>query len=200
MATFHFELVSPDKLMFSGEAESVLVPGSEGDFVVLKDHAPVMAALKPGVIAIEDAAGKHKRIFVRGGFADVSQTGLIVLAETALPEGELDAARLDQEIRDTEEDLADAPDEQKRLWQEKLDRLRELKDALKLSSGAAGRPHHSPRHCERSKAIQGRKASPFAPWIASSLRASQWRGFFGRLTRLSPQRSHFRRQLFCRAL
>ena len=85
MATFHFELVSPDKLMFSGEAESVLVPGSEGDFVVLKDHAPVMASLKPGVIAIEDAAGKHKRIFVRGGFADVSPTGLIVLAETALP-------------------------------------------------------------------------------------------------------------------
>jgi len=132
MATFHFELVSPDKQMFSGEAESVLVPGSEGDFVVLKDHAPVMSALKPGVIAIEDAAGKHKRIFVRGGFADVSPAGLIVLAETALPEGELDAARLDQEIRDTEEDLADAPDEQKRLWQEKLDRLRELKDALKL--------------------------------------------------------------------
>ncbi|MGA2487238.1 MAG: F0F1 ATP synthase subunit epsilon [Roseiarcus sp.] len=132
MATFHFELVSPDKQMFSGEAESVLVPGSEGDFVVLKDHAPVMSALKPGVIAIEDAAGKHKRIFVRGGFADVSPAGLIVLAETALPEGELDAARLDQEIRDTEEDLADAPDEQKRLWQEKLDRLRELKDAMKL--------------------------------------------------------------------
>jgi F-type H+-transporting ATPase subunit epsilon len=132
MATFHFELAAPDKLMFSGEAESVLVPGNEGDFVVLKDHAPVMAALKPGVIAIEDAAGKHKRIFVRGGFADVSPTGLIVLAETALPEGELDAARLDQEIRDTEEDLADAPDEQKRLWQDKLDRLRELKDALKL--------------------------------------------------------------------
>ena len=132
MATFHFELVSPDKQMFSGEAESVLVPGSEGDFVVLKDHAPVMSALKPGVIAIEDAAGKHKRIFVRGGFADVSPAGLIVLAETALPEGELDAERLDQEIRDTEEDFADAPDEQKRLWQEKLDRLRELKDALKL--------------------------------------------------------------------
>ena len=132
MATFHFELAAPDKLMFSGEAESVLVPGNEGDFVVLKDHAPVMAALRPGVIAIEDAAGKHKRIFVRGGFADVSPAGLIVLAETALPEGELDAIRLDQEIRDTEEDLADAPDEQKRLWQDKLDRLRELKDALKL--------------------------------------------------------------------
>ena len=132
MATFHFELVSPDKQMFSGEADSVLVPGNEGDFVVLKDHAAVMTALRPGVIAVEDAAGHHRRIFVRGGFADVSPAGLIVLAEMALPEGELDSARLDQEIRDTQEDLADAPEEQKRLWQEKLDRLRELKDAMKL--------------------------------------------------------------------
>jgi F-type H+-transporting ATPase subunit epsilon len=132
MASFHFELVSPDKLMFSGQAESVLVPGGEGDFVVLKDHAPVMASLRPGVVAYEDAHGKQTRIFVRGGFADVSASGLILLAETAIPEGEVDAAHLDQEIQNAEEDLADAPDEQKRLWQEKLDRLRELKDAMKL--------------------------------------------------------------------
>ena len=132
MASFHFELVSPNKLMFSGPAESVLVPGSEGDFVVLRDHAPVMASLRPGVVAYEDAHGKQTRIFVRGGFADVSASGLILLAETAIPAGELDAAHLDQEIKNAEEDLADAPDEQKRLWQEKLDRLRELKDAMKL--------------------------------------------------------------------
>jgi F-type H+-transporting ATPase subunit epsilon len=132
MASFRFELVSPDKLMFSGQAEAVLVPGSEGDFVVLKDHAPVMASLRPGVVAYEDAQGRHTRIFVRGGFADVSASGLILLAETAIPAGEVDAAHLDQEIRNAEEDLADAPDEQKRLWQEKLDRLRELKDAMKL--------------------------------------------------------------------
>lgn len=132
MASFHFELVSPNKLMFSGPAESVLVPGSEGDFVVLKDHAPVMASLRPGVVTFEEAQGKQTRIFVRGGFADVSAAGLILLAETAIPEGELDAAHLDQEIKNAEEDLADAPDEQKRLWQEKLDRLRELKDAMKL--------------------------------------------------------------------
>lgn len=132
MASFHFELVSPNKLMSSGPAESVLVPGSEGDFVVLKDHAPVMASLRPGVVTFEEAQGKQTRIFVRGGFADVSAAGLILLAETAIPEGELDAAHLDQEIKNAEEDLADAPDEQKRLWQEKLDRLRELKDAMKL--------------------------------------------------------------------
>jgi F-type H+-transporting ATPase subunit epsilon len=132
MASFHFELVSPDKLVFRGPAESVLVPGSEGDFVVLRDHAPVMASLRPGVVSFEEAQGKHTRIFVRGGFADVSAAGLIVLAETAIPEGELDAAHIDQEIQNAEEDLADAPDEQKRLWQEKLDRLRELKEAMKL--------------------------------------------------------------------
>ena len=132
MASFHFELVSPDKLVFSGPAESVLVPGSEGDFVVLKDHAPVMAALRPGVVAFSEAAGKETRVFVRGGFADVSPAGLILLAETAIPAGELDAARLDQEIKNAEEDLADASDDQKRLRQEKLDRLRELKGAMKL--------------------------------------------------------------------
>ncbi len=132
MASFHFELVSPNKLVFSGQAELVLVPGSEGDFVVLRDHAPVMASLRPGVVSFEEAQGKQTRIFVRGGFADVSAAGLILLAETAIPEGELDAAHIDQEIRNAEEDLADAPDAQKRLWQEKLDRLRELKDAMKL--------------------------------------------------------------------
>jgi F-type H+-transporting ATPase subunit epsilon len=132
MASFRFELVSPDKLMFNGQAESVLVPGSEGDFVVLKDHAPVMASLRPGVVTIDDDQGKQMRVFVRGGFADVSAAGLIVLAETAIPAGELNAAHIDQEIQNAEEDLADAPDEQKRMWQEKLDRLRELKDAMKL--------------------------------------------------------------------
>jgi F-type H+-transporting ATPase subunit epsilon len=132
MASFHFELVSPDKLVFSGPAQSVLVPGTEGDFVVLKDHAPVMASLRPGVVAFEDTQGKQTRIFVRGGFADVSPAGLILLAETAIPERDLDAAHLDQEIRNAEEDLADAPEDQKRLSQEKLDRLRELKDAMKL--------------------------------------------------------------------
>jgi F-type H+-transporting ATPase subunit epsilon len=132
MADFHFELVSPDRLVFRGRVESVLAPGSEGDFVVLKDHAPVMASLRPGVVVFEDASGKQTRVFVRGGFADVSADRLILLADTAIPEGELDAARLDEEIADAEEDLADAPDEEKRLWQEKLDRLRELKDAMKL--------------------------------------------------------------------
>src|SRR5271169_3050216 len=122
MENFHFELVSPDKLVFRGPVESVLVPGSEGDFVVLKHHAPVMASLRPGVVAIEEAAGKQTRFFVRGGFADVNPAGLIVLAETAIPAHDLDAERLAQEIKNAEEDVADATEEGKRAAQEKLDR------------------------------------------------------------------------------
>jgi F-type H+-transporting ATPase subunit epsilon len=132
MATFHFELVAPDRVLFNGPAQAVLVPGNEGDFQVLSDHAPVMTAMRPGVVAIDDAQGKHSRVFVRGGFADASKSGLILLAETAIPFEDLNADRLGQEIKNAEEDLADAADDKKPDAQEKLDRLRELKDAIKL--------------------------------------------------------------------
>ena len=118
MATFHFELVSPDKVLFNGLAQAVLVPGNEGDFQVLSDHAPVMTAVRPGVVGIDDALGKHLRVYVRGGFADASKNGLILLAETAIPFEELSAEELGQEIKNAEEDVADANDDQKRLAQE----------------------------------------------------------------------------------
>jgi|SRR5271166_2225374 len=132
MALFPFELVSPDKVLFSGPAEAVVVPGSEGDFQVLSDHAPVVTAVRPGVVGVDDAQGKHHRVFVRGGFAEVSPLGLTLLAETAIPFEDLSAAHLEEEIRYAEEDVADASEEDKRLAQERLDRLRELKDAIKL--------------------------------------------------------------------
>ncbi len=132
MAPFPFELVSPDKVLFSGAANAVVVPGHEGDFQVLADHAPTMTAVRPGVVTIDGAGGKHLRVFVRGGFADVNPAGLTILAETAIPFEDLNAAHLDQEIRNAEEDLADATDDQKQAAQERLDRLRELKDSMKL--------------------------------------------------------------------
>ena len=130
--TFHFELVSPDKVLFNGSAQAVLVPGSEGDFQVLSDHAPVMTSMRPGVLAIDDEQGTHRRMFVRGGFADASKAGLIVLAETAIPFEDFSSDKLAEQIKNAEEDLADAKDDQKQLAQEKLDRLRELKDVIKL--------------------------------------------------------------------
>jgi F-type H+-transporting ATPase subunit epsilon len=131
MAAFNFELVSPEKLLFSGDVESVVVPGTEGDFQVLKDHAPVMATLKPGIVSVEENASNTMRLFVRGGFAEMSAKGLTILAEEALPVEDLSAERIAQEIRNADEDLADAKTEAvKHQAAEKLAQLKELKEAL----------------------------------------------------------------------
>ncbi|WP_294540365.1 F0F1 ATP synthase subunit epsilon [uncultured Rhodoblastus sp.] len=131
MATFHFELVSPERLLFTGEVEAVVVPGIEGQFTVLKDHAPVMTVLKAGIVEIEETAAKKIRLFVRGGFADVADGGLTLLAEQAAPLEQFDSARLAAEIKNAEEDLADAKTEEaKKLAAEKLDQLNELKEAI----------------------------------------------------------------------
>lgn len=131
MATFHFELVSPEKLLFSGDVEGVVVPGIEGQFTVLKDHAPVMTVLKAGIVEIDETPAKKTRLFVRGGFADVAGGGLTLLAEQALPLEQFDAPRLAVEIKNAEEDLADAKTEEaKKLAAEKLDQLNELKEAV----------------------------------------------------------------------
>ena len=84
MASFAFELVSPERLLFGGDVESVVVPGTEGEFTVLKDHAPLMSTLKPGVVTVTETGAKETRLFVRGGFADVAPTGLTILAESAV--------------------------------------------------------------------------------------------------------------------
>ena len=131
MATFHFELVSPEKLVFSGEVAQVDVPGEEGEFGVLAEHAPYVATLKPGVLTIYRDSGTQ-RIVVRGGFAEVAPGGnLTVLAERAVPVDEIDAAMAAQAIKDAEEDVADATDEVARdKARERLDQLQTLKAAL----------------------------------------------------------------------
>ena len=82
MANFHFELVSPEKLLFSGDVQQVDVPGVEGDFGVLADHAPMVTTLRPGILTVH-AAGGAQKIVVLGGFAEVSSAGLTVLADLA---------------------------------------------------------------------------------------------------------------------
>ncbi|MFZ3326440.1 MAG: F0F1 ATP synthase subunit epsilon [Methylocella sp.] len=133
MAAFHLELVSPEKLVFSGEVEAVAVPGTEGEFTVLKDHAPLIAMMKPGVVVIEEAPAKKLRLFVPGGFAEVAPSGLTILADKALPLAELDAATLDAEVGNVEEEIAGAKgDEARRMAVEKRDQLRELRAVLKI--------------------------------------------------------------------
>ncbi|MCB8818976.1 F0F1 ATP synthase subunit epsilon [Microvirga rosea] len=102
MATFTFELVSPERVLFSGAVDAVVLPATEGDMTVLAGHAPMMTSLKTGFLVVTDTPGNGKRILIRGGFADVSQTGLTVLAERALPAEELTQEILDQEILQAE--------------------------------------------------------------------------------------------------
>ena len=105
MATLHFELVSPEKLVFSGEVEQVDVPGAEGDFGVLAGHAPMVTTLRPGVLTVK-AAGSEQKIVVLGGFAEVSATGLTVLADTANSLADVDRAVLAAQIGEMEQRIA----------------------------------------------------------------------------------------------
>ena len=130
MASFTFELVSPEKMLFSGSVTSVTVPSADGEMTVFAGHAPVMAVLKPGVIVVDDGKG-IQRLFVRGGFADVAGTAVTILAEQAIPLEELKPEVLAGEIKSAEEDVTDAKSaEAKGVAQQKLDQLRELQKAI----------------------------------------------------------------------
>jgi len=104
MATFHFELVSPDKISFSGEVDQVDVPGSEGDFGVLAGHAPLIALLRPGLMTVY-SGGQQTKLVVLGGFAEVGPDGLTVLADVATSLDDLDRASLQKQIVEIEQGI-----------------------------------------------------------------------------------------------
>jgi F-type H+-transporting ATPase subunit epsilon len=137
MASFPFELVSPVRLVFSGDVEQVDVPGAEGDFGVLAGHAPFVSTLRPGVLTIYESGGA-KRYFVREGFAEVNAKGLTVLAETAVPAEELDREALASAIKDAEQLVSDAKDEEAR-WKavETVERLKAAAAQIGQTSTAA---------------------------------------------------------------
>jgi F-type H+-transporting ATPase subunit epsilon len=105
MADFHFELVSPEKLLFSGDVEQVDLPGAGGDFGVLANHAPMVTTLRPGILTVHASGGKQ-RIVVLGGFAEVSKDGLTVLANVAEAEEDIDHGMITSRIDDLESRIA----------------------------------------------------------------------------------------------
>lgn len=131
MATFNFELVSPERVLFSDTVDAVVLPASEGDMTVLPGHAPMMTTLKTGFLIIGNGAGNGKRVLVRGGFADINQNGLTVLAERALPAEELTQEILDKEILQAEM-VWDATNDPaaKHAAESAIAQLREAKEAL----------------------------------------------------------------------
>ena len=112
--TVKFELVSPERLLFSADVESVVVPGTEGDFGVLPGHARLISTVRPGVISVFQNGKVTDRIFVEGGFAEVTGTGCTVLAEPAVPVSELQRDGAQQAIQDAREDIEDAKDDETR--------------------------------------------------------------------------------------
>lgn len=126
-----FELVAPERLLVSEDVDQVDVPGIEGVFGVLVNHAPAMAVLAPGVVRVRNG-GDETRIFVRGGFAEVTPAGLTILAEEAIPVMELDRAQIQLRIKNAEEDLADtdATYDSKTRAERELRELRDLEAAL----------------------------------------------------------------------
>ncbi|MFO1122347.1 MAG: F0F1 ATP synthase subunit epsilon [Hyphomicrobiales bacterium] len=131
MAGLHFELVSPARLLYSGTVASVTIPGTEGEMGIFPGHAPILSTLKPGVVTVYKDGGANERIFVRGGMVEVNPQGLTLLAEVAIPMAELSADQLNQQIRNAEEDLADAREgEAKRKAAETVEHLKAMRAAI----------------------------------------------------------------------
>jgi F-type H+-transporting ATPase subunit epsilon len=125
-----FDLVSPERLLLSDEADMVTLPGTEGYMGVMAGHAPVISTLRPGMIdVLKD--GADTKFFIRGGFAEIGPSKVTILAEEAIPMAEMDLAVLDQRIRDTEEDLiAAATDAEKTRLRETLEDLKLVRSAF----------------------------------------------------------------------
>jgi len=100
-----FDLVSPERLLLSEQAEMVTVPGSDGYFGVLTGHMPLISTLRPGMIDVKGGDKGDAKYFILGGFAEVTNTKVTVLAEEAVPMTEMDLVALDQRIHDAEENL-----------------------------------------------------------------------------------------------
>ena len=127
----HFDLVSPERLLISSDVAQVDVPGSDGDFGVLAGHAPLVTTMRPGILVIYRDGQDPLRIVINGGFAEVGPNGLTVLADTAVPIEEFDAAAVAGVIKDTEEDIADSTDGwQRDKLTRRLEQLHELQRAV----------------------------------------------------------------------
>lgn len=114
-----FELVSPAKLLYSDAVDMVVVPGAEGDFGVLPGHAPVISLVRPGVIDVHQSGRVGSRIFVAGGFAEVTSERCTVLAEEAVPLAELDRAGAEARLAKARTAVAEAASEHERAAAER---------------------------------------------------------------------------------
>ena len=129
MATFHFDLVSPEKLAFSGEVDQVDVPGIEGDFGVLAGHAPIVAVVRTGILTVM-SGGTQQKIIVLGGLAEMSDKGLTVLADVATSVEDVDKDAFADKIASMEEKLAEKEGSELDRGIERLDHFKSIQQQL----------------------------------------------------------------------
>jgi F-type H+-transporting ATPase subunit epsilon len=136
---FSFELVSPERLVLSAHVTEAVVPGVNGEVTVLAGHAPFMTTLRPGIVTVVDSAGKHRRFYVRGGLADAGPAGLTILADKALPAGDVKGEAAAAEIAAAEAAVAKAVDDVARAHA--AQHLADLRLAVAAASAVAATTH-----------------------------------------------------------
>jgi F-type H+-transporting ATPase subunit epsilon len=126
-----FELVSPDRLLISEDVDMIVVPGTEGDFGVLLGHQPMISTVRPGILEVQNSGGEDRRIFVNGGFAEITSDRCAVMTEEAVPVEDLKRGDLEKRIKDAEEDAQEArSDLERHLLDLKLTTLRGMLQVL----------------------------------------------------------------------
>jgi len=133
MATFHFDLVSPEKMAFSGEVDQVDVPGTEGDFGVLAGHASFISGVRPGIITVI-VGDTHEKYIVLGGVAEVSGKGLTLLTEVATSMDELDRAKFAETVAEMEEGLKEKQGDELDQALERLDHFKSIQQELSTTA------------------------------------------------------------------
>ena len=129
--TFHFELVSPERQLISADLAEVVIPGQEGDFAALPNHALMVVQLRPGILTTKTTAGEEKRYFLRGGFADIGPGETVVIAEYAVPLEDFSAAMLTDEIALAQQAVEEARDDATRFAaSDRLERLHSLQPRI----------------------------------------------------------------------
>ena len=124
-----FELVSPERLLTSVEADAVTIPGVEGDFTAMAGHAPFLTTLRPGYLTVQSSAGES-RWFVTGGFAEVSNDVVSVLADRGIEAEKLDTTYLDERIAEAEKALEEAPEDRRLTAIHRLNTYQALRSRL----------------------------------------------------------------------
>jgi len=136
MATFDLELVSPEKLLLSRPVEMAIIPAAEGDMGILPGHSPMIVALKGGVIEVRGGGSATERLFVAGGFAEITPTRVTVLADEATPVAQISRVQAEARVREAEAEYQAQANDAPEVREKAMDRLLAARTMLDVAGAA----------------------------------------------------------------